>query len=69
MIAHTFMDNGNGKKCGEMMKNLCEQHPLGNNQCPKDLTGAVDALQSHKWDTTHIEDQKNGEKQQQEINE
>ena len=44
MTAHTFMDNSDDHKCGKMMKNLCKQHVLGNNQCPKDLTTAVDVL-------------------------
>ena len=52
-MACTFMDNGDKKKCSEMMKSLCKQHAPGGNQCPKDLTAAVDASQSHKWDVAH----------------
>ena len=59
MIACTFMDNGNCEKCGVMMKNPHEQHALGNNQCPNLLTGAVDALQSHRWDEACTKDKKN----------
>ena len=69
MITCTFMDNGDKKKCSEMMKNLQEQHAMGNDQCPKDLTAAVDAPQSHKWDAAHSDNKKQKAKQQRENNE
>ena len=63
-----FMNNGDQCKYGELMKDLKQQHLLGNDQYPKNMNAAIDALNSHKWDQVYINHQKinkNNEKEQQ----
>ena len=65
MATFIFMKNSHQKKYGELVSNLKEQYALGNDQYPKTLRKAVDALSNHKWDDawfTHLEKQKNKRK-------
>jgi len=45
-------------KYGSFTKNLQAQHSLNNDQCPKTLTTAVDALNQHRYDPKYFESKK-----------
>ena len=48
--AFTHRKNSETKKCRKPLSNLKEQCALGNDQCPKTLQKANEALTNHKWD-------------------
>ena len=63
LTAFIFMKNSEQRKYGKLMSNLKEQYALGNNQYPRTLKKAHDALVNHKWDDGWSSHLKNKRKQ------
>ena len=54
-----FLKNSEQRKYGKLLSNLKEQYALGNDQYPKKLERAIDALNNHKWDEAWSKHQNN----------
>ena len=53
-----YLENANSKKYGSLMSNFKMQYSLGNDQYPKKLNKANDALATHTWDKSYGEKKK-----------
>ena len=49
-ISYLFLNGSDSAKYGTLIKSFQSQFSLGNNQYPKDLTAATDALSNHRYD-------------------
>ena len=56
--AYRFIDGADKDKCGSFVQQLRPQYGLRNDQCPKKLAQALDALSTHQWDAAYKEKQK-----------
>jgi len=56
--AYLFIQGCDQSKCGSFTKNLQAQCSLNNDQYPKTLTAAIDALNQHRYDPKYFESKK-----------
>src|SRR5210317_308397 len=57
-MAFLLMRGADQAKYGSLMKNLCEQFSLDNDQYPKTLVMATDVLSNHKLDQKYYDNKK-----------
>ena len=66
LMAFCLLRSVDQNKYGSLVKGLSQQFALGNNQYPKDITSATDALSTHRFDQKYYENRKkNNEKNRQ----
>jgi hypothetical protein len=58
--ACSLIKNSDQEKCGSIVNGLISQCSLGNDQCPKTLLTATDALANHRFDKRKPRGNNNG---------
>ena len=54
-MTYLYMKNADSTKCGSLITKFQTEYSLGNNQYPRSMTSATDALSGHRWDKQHGE--------------